>query len=311
MTKYAYFEGKIRPLAEAKVSVMTQALNYGTGCFGGLRGYWNEQQEQLYVVRIHDHFVRFLNSAKILYAQFDVTPQQLAEITLDLLAQEGWRQDVYIRPLCYKADETVGVRLHDLHDEIAIFSVAMGSYLAKEEGLKVGTSSWRRVDDTAIPPRGKLTGAYVNSALIKTEAHLNGFDDAIVLNQDGHIAEASVANLIMIRGGKLIVPPVYANALEGITLNSILHLAQEELGLTVEQRNIDRTELYYAEEAFFCGTGVQIAAMTSLDHRAIGSGRMGPITKQIRELYFSVVRGNEPRYIHWLTPVPQSVPAVV
>ncbi len=309
MTQYAYFEGKIRPLSEAKISIMTHGFNYGTGSFAGLRGYWNEAHEQLYVMRIHDHFVRFLNSAKILYAQFDYTPQRLTDITLELLAREGWRQNVYIRPLAYKADEIIGVRLHDLRDEVAIFSVPMNSYLPQEEGLKVGTSSWRRVDDTAIPPRGKLTGAYINSALIKTEAHLNGFDDAIVLNQDGHVAEASVANLVMIRNGTLIVPPVYANSLEGITLNSVLHLAKEELGLPVEHRNIDRSELYYADEAFFCGTGVQIAAMISLDHRAIGSGQMGPITKQIRELYFRVVRGDEPKYMHWLTPVPQSVPA--
>jgi branched-chain amino acid aminotransferase len=309
MTKYAFFKGEIRPIHDAKVSVMTQTLNYGTGCFGGLRGYWNDEQQQLYVFRILDHYRRFLHSGRILMAHLPYNTQDLADITIELLAREGWRENCYIRPLLYKADEIIGVRLHDLHDEVTIFSVAMGNFLPREEGLRLCTSSWRRVDDTAIPPRGKISGAYINSALVKTEAHLNGFDDALVLNQDGHIAEASTANLVMVRHGKLVVPPVSANALEGITLSAILHLAQHELGLAYEAREIDRTELYYAEEAFLCGTGAQVVSIASLDHRAVGSGEMGPITKALRALYFRVVRGEEANYMHWLTPVPQAVPA--
>lgn len=309
MTKYAYFEGEIRPIADAKISVMTNTFNYGTGCFGGLRGYWNSEQEQLYVVRIRDHYVRFLNSAKLLLAKLPYTPDDLVAITLELLRREGWRENCYIRPLAYKADEGIGVRLHNLRDAVTIFSIPLGSYLPSEEGLKLCTSSWRRVDDTAIPPRGKIIGAYVNSALVKSEAVLNGYDDAIVLNQDGHIAEGSVANLIMVRNGRLIVPPTGANALEGITLASLLHLAEVELGLTVERREIDRTELYIADEAFLCGTGVQIASIASLDQRPIGNGQTGPITAQLRDLYFRVVHGREPRYLHWLTPVPQAVAA--
>lgn len=309
MTKYAFFEGKIRPIHDAKISVMTQAFNYGTGAFGGLRGYWNQEQEQVYVFRILDHYRRFLHSGKILMAHVPYTAQDLADITIELLSREGWRENCYIRPLLYKADETIGVRLDDMRDAVTIFSVAMGNYLPREEGLQLCTSSWRRVDDTAIPPRGKITGAYINSALIKSEAHLNGFDDALVLNQDGHIAEASAANLVMIRHGKLIVPPPSANALEGITLNSIIHLAQQELGITCEAREIDRTELYYADEAFLCGTGAQVVSIASLDHRAVGSSSEGPITAAIRALYFRVVRGEEPKYMHWLTPVPQVVSA--
>ena len=309
MTQYAYFEGEIRPIAEAKVSVMTHTFNYGTGCLGGIRGYWNAAQEQLYLFRIRDHFVRFLHGAKILLAKLSYTPDELAAITVELVQREGYRQNCYIRPLAYKADEMIGVRLHDLRDAVTIFSTPMNSYLPNENGIKVGTSSWRRVDDTAIPPRGKLIGAYVNSALIKSEAALNGFDDAIVLNQDGHIAEASVANIVMVRHGKLIVPPVHSNALEGITLGSILELAHNELGLAVEQRDIDRSELYYADELFFCGTGVQMANVASVDHRPVGDGALGPITQALRELYFRVVRGEEPNYMHWLTPVHEAVPA--
>jgi branched-chain amino acid aminotransferase len=309
MTKFAFFEGEIRSIQDAKISVMTQAFNYGTGCFGGLRGYWNEGQEQLYVFRIQDHYKRFLNSGKLLLAQVPYSAQELADITIELLAREDWRENCYIRPLLYKADEIIGVRLHDLRDAVTIFSIPMGNYLPREEGLKLCTSSWRRVDDTAIPPRGKITGAYINSALIKTEAHLNGYDDALVLNQDGHIAEASAANLVMVRHGKLIMPPATANSLEGITLNAIVHLAQHELGLECETRDIDRTELYYADEAFLCGTGAQVVSIASLDQRNVGSGTMGPITTEIRKRYFRVVRGEEPTYMHWLTAVPQAVPA--
>lgn len=309
MTKYAYFEGEIRPIEEARVSVMNQTFNYGTGCFGGIRAYWGEERGTLYVFRILDHYRRFLNSSKMLLGQLSYTPEQLAEITLDLLSREGWRENVYIRPLYYKGDDLIGVRLHNLRDAVALFSLPLGRYLNAEEGLAVCTSTWRRVDDTAIPPRGKIIGSYVNSALIKSEAVLNGFDEALVLNQDGHIAEASAANFVMVRHGKLVVPPVHSNVLEGITLSSLLHLARQEFGLEVVERDIDRSEVYLADEAFFCGTGAQIAAIASLDRRLIGDGKMGPITTQLRDLYFRIVQGLEPDYMHWLTAVPQAVPA--
>jgi branched-chain amino acid aminotransferase len=309
MTKFAFFDGEIRPIHEAKISVMTQSFNYGTACFGGIRGYWNDAQKQLYVFRIQDHYRRFLNSGKILMAEIPYGVQELSAITIELLAREGWHQNCYIRPLIYKADEIIGVRLDDLHDKVTIFSVPMENYLPREAGLKLCTSSWRRVDDTAIPPRGKITGAYINSALAKTEAHLSGFDDALVLTQDGHVAEASAANLVMIRHGKLITPPATDNSLEGITLSSVLHLAQHELGLEVEARPIDRTEMYYAEEAFLCGTGAQVVSIASLDHRAVGNADMGPMTKAIRDLFFRVVRGDVEKYMHWLTPAFEAVPA--
>ena len=305
MTKYAFFQGRIVPIEQAKVSIMTHTFNYGTGAFAGIRGYWNPEQEQLYVFRILDHYRRFLNSGKFLLAQVDYTPEQLAEVTVELLAKEGWQQDCYIRPLLYKADEVIGVRLHNLRDEVAIFSLPFGKYIQDEEGAKVCTSSWRRVDDTAIPARGKLIGSYINSALIKSEAMLNGFDEAIVLNQDGHVAEGSAENLFMVRNGVLITTPVHSNILEGITRRTIMQLAREELDIPVVVRTIDRSELYVADEAFFCGTGVQIVAIASVDHRPVGTGRMGPITQRIRDLYFRIVRGQEPKFMDWLIPIPK------
>ena len=303
MTKYAYFEGSIRPIDEARISVMTHALNYGTGWFGGFRGYWNADREQLYVFRINDHYRRFLNSGKILLANLGLDAQRLTDITLELLRREGYREDCYVRPLGYKADQGIGVRLHGLHDELTIFSLPFGRYLQAEEGAKVCFSSWRRVDDNMIPARGKLTGSYVNSALIKSEAVLNGFDEALVLTHDGHVSEGSAENFFMVRDNVLITPPVHTNVLEGITRRTVIHLAQQELGLPVVERDIDRSEVYIADEAFFCGTGVQIASVASVEHRPIGSGHMGPITQALRDLYFRVVRGQEDKYLDWLTPV--------
>lgn len=303
MTKWAYFNKQIVPIDAARVSVMTHTFNYGTGAFGGVRAYWNDEEEQLFVFRIADHFRRFLNSGKILLSQVDETPEDLVAVTLELLRREGFRQDTYIRPLLYKSDEVIGVRLHNLHDAITIFAVPFGRYIEAEEGAKVCTSSWRRVDDTAIPPRGKLIGSYMNSALIKSEAQLNGFDEAIVLDQQGHVAEGSAENFFIVRNGALVTPPVQGNILEGITRRTIIHLATEELDLAVEEREIDRSEVYYADEAFFCGTGVQVAAIASVDHRPIGAGRIGPVTSALRDLYFRVVRGQEARYRDWVTPV--------
>lgn len=303
MTQYAFFEGAIVPVEQAKISVRTHALNYGTACFGGIRGYWNDKLEQLFVFRIEDHYRRFLNSTKLLMMDLPYSVADLIQITLELLRKEGWRQDVYIRPLAYKADEKIGVRLHGLTDRVAIFSVAFGRYIEKEEGTHLTVSSWRRIDDNAIPARGKISGAYVNSALAKSDALLNGFDEALVLNASGHVAEGSAENFVMIRNGVAITPPVTENILEGITRRTLFHLLRTELDVEVVERLIDRTEVYLADEAFLCGTGVQIAAVTKIDHRPVGEGKMGPITSQLRDLYFGIVRGNVERYREWCTPV--------
>ena len=303
MTRFAFFEGAIRPIEEARISVRTHAFNYGTGWFGGLRGYWNETQGQFYVFRIYDHYKRFLQSGSLLYANLPYSIDDLVEITLELLRREGWREDCYIRPVGYKADELIGVRLHNLRDEVTIFSTEFGRYLQAEEGAKVCFSSWRRVDDNMIPARGKITGAYANSGFIKSEAMRNGFDEALVLTQEGHISEGSAENFFMVREGVLITPPVHSNVLEGITRRTLIHLAQEELRLRVVERDIDRSEVYVAEEAFLCGTGVQVAAIASVDHRPVGTGQMGPITRQLRDLYFHIVRGEEAKYAHWVTGV--------
>ncbi len=309
MTNFAYYEGAIVPIAEATVSITCNTLHYGTGCFGGLRAYWNEDHQQLYAFRLVDHYKRFLNSCKMLHCNLDYTPQQLTNITLELLQKEGWHENVYMRPIMYKDDGVFRVWLHDATDKVAIFSQPVHPYIKADLGAKVCVSAWNRVDDTMIPARGKVNGAYVNSALIKSDALLSGFDEAIVLNQDGHVSEASAANFMMVRDGVVITPPITDNILEGITRRTLIHLLQTELDLQVVERSIDRTELYLCDEAFFCGTGAQVAAVGSFDHRAVGDGKIGPITGQIRDLYFDVVYGRLPKYSDWLYPVPALQPA--
>lgn len=300
---YAYFQGKIVPIEDAKISVMTHALHYGTGAFGGLRAYWNEDEEQLYIFRPLDHFKRVLASGKLLLMDLPYTPESMLDILLELLRKENYRTNVYIRPLIYKSSTGIGVRLHDLEADLTMFALPFGSYIPNEEGSKVTFSSWRRIDDNSIPARGKITGAYANSALIKTDASLAGFDEALVLNEDGHIAEGSAENFFMLRNGEVITPPIYSNILEGITRRSVMQLLCEEIGLPVVERPIDRTEVFLADEAFFCGTGVQIVAIAEVDHRPIGTGTLGPVVKQLRSLYFDLVRGKLERYKDWCVPV--------
>jgi branched-chain amino acid aminotransferase len=220
-----------------------------------------------------------------------------------MLRRDGLREDVYIRPIVYKSSEVIGVRLHNLDADVVIFGIPFGQYIDTEGGIRAQVSTWRRTDDNAIPARGKITGAYVNGALAKSEAQLNGYDEAIVLTQDGHVSEGSAENLFIVKNGKLITPPVTDNILEGITRRRLMMVARERLEVPTEERSIDRTELYTADEVFLCGTGAQLSPVVEIDRRRIGSGRAGPITRQLHDIYFGAVRGREEAYRDWLTPV--------
>lgn len=301
--RYAFFGGHIVPFEQATVSVLTHAFNYGTGVFGGLRGYWNDDEDQLYVFRPLDHFERLIQSASLLRIRIPYTAAELNEILNNLLRAEGFRQNCYVRPRAYKSTEMIGVRLHDVDDALTMFAMPFGSYIANEDGAHVCFSAWRRVDDNAIPARGKIVGAYANSALIKSDAVLSGYDEALVLNQEGHVTEASAANIFMVRRGVVYTPPPQADVLEGIVRRALITLMRDDLGLEVVEREIDRTEIYVADEVFLCGTGVQVAAITRVEHRAIGSGVMGPVTEAARNLFFRVVQGRVAQYRDWLSPV--------
>ncbi|MBM3124126.1 MAG: branched-chain amino acid transaminase [Chloroflexi bacterium] len=299
LSKHAFFEGKIVPLSEAKINIATHAFLYGTAVFGGLRAYWNEQKKRLFVFRPYDHFRRLLHSAKMMTMRIPYDEEGLIQLTLDVLHTDDWREDIYLRPTIYKADMGIGVKLHDLRDEFCMFVMKFQKYVRNDTDAHVTFSSWRRIDDNVIPARGKVSGAYANSALIKTDANLSGFDEALVLDHNGHVSEGSAMNVFMLRDGVLVTPPVTDNILEGITRRSVIELARNELGLQVVERSIDRTEVFIAEEMFMTGTAAQIVAITKIDHRPIGQGGMGSITTRLRELFDDVVRGRNSSYSKW------------
>lgn len=299
----AYFKGSFVPIEEANINIMCHGFNYGTGCFEGIRAYWNPEQEELFALFVEEHYKRMFRSAKILFMQLPHSLDELVSITMDLIRACDYRQDIYIRPTLYKEDPIVGVRLHNLHDAFHIYVAPMGNYIDVERGLKCGVSSWRRIDDTMIPARAKVIGGYINSALAKTEAFHRGFDEAIFLNADGHVCEGSAENLFIVREGRLITPGAYDNILEGVTRRAVMEMAEKELGIPIDVRPIDRTELMIADEMILCGTGAQIAWIESVDSRPIGDGQEGPITKKLRSVYFGAVRGDLPKYHHWVAPV--------
>ena len=298
----AYFEGDWVPLKDAKVSIMTHAFMYGTATFEGIRAYWNADQGRLYGLFIREHVERIRKSARILLMDPVPSVDELASIVVETARRNNFREDVYIRPSFYKSTRAIGVKLHHLEHELYVITVPFGNYIDIEKGVRLQTSTWRRNADEALPARGKIVGGYVNMAFQKSEAELNGFDEALVLTPDGHASEASAANLFIVRDGTVITPPVSDDILEGVTRKAIIGLAQD-LGHPVEVRSIDRSELYICDEVFLCGTGVQVSPVIEVDHRAVGTGQIGPISRQVSERYFAAVRGNLPEYRHWLTPI--------
>ena len=299
-TPYAYFKGEIVPLEDAKIGVMTHAFNYGTAVFEGVRGNWNPDAQQAFLFRLREHFVRLEQSAKILRMAPRESVDRLCEIAVELVERSGFTEDVYLRPMVYLSGEVLGVRLHNVEQDTLIFLSPFPAYLP--ETARCHTSTWRRVNDTGIPPRAKVTGIYVNSALAKTEANLNGFDEAIMLNEDGHVSEGSGENIFMIRDGRLIAPTPADNVLEGITARSVIELARNELGVELVERQIDRTELYIADEVFMTGTAAHLTPIVEIDRRPGGTGEIGPITRKLSDLFYDCIRGKSEKYQHWCTP---------
>ena len=308
-TPYAYFKKEIVPLSEAKIGIMTHAFNYGTGVFEGIRGNWNEDEDQIYVLRIKEHFDRRRKSCKIMQIDFQYETEELISLVTKLVEMSGYHEDVYLRPLAYKSGEVLGVRLHDLEDDFLIFIAPFGPYLDIEKGARCQTSSWRRVADTGIPARAKITGIYANSALAKTEAQLNGFDEAIMLDERGHISEGSGENIFVVIDGRIITPPPSSDILVGITRDTVMTLARDELGLEVVEREIDRTELYTADECFMTGTAAHVTPVVELDRRTIGDGKMGAVTADLVKLYFEIITGKNAKYADWCTPCYSKVKA--
>jgi branched-chain amino acid aminotransferase len=297
-----YFEGAWVPMRDAKVSVMTHAFMYGTATFEGIRAYWNPDQRRLYGLKLREHVERIRQSCRILLMKDVPSVDELTRLIVETIRRNDFHEDAYIRPSFYKSSRLIGVRLHDLDNEMYIVALPFGNYIDTEAGVRVMTSSWRRNADEALPARGKIVGGYVNMAFQKSEAELNGFDEAIVLTGSGHVNEASAANLFMVRDGVAYTPPVSDDLLEGVTRKALMELLANE-GIPMETRSIDRSELYIADEVFLCGTGVQVSPVIEVDHRPVGSGKVGQISRLVRDRYFDAVRGRLPEYSHWLTPI--------
>jgi branched-chain amino acid aminotransferase len=303
-----YFDNQYVPLRDARVSILTHALHYGTGVFDGIRGYWDEHQEQLFLLRPMEHFRRWKANSGILRIGIPPDASELCGIAVELVRRNHFRSHVYVRPLAYKSAQRIGVNPDD-RDAFSLIVVPFGDYLDSRHGLHAGVVSWRRIEDNAIPGRAKICGSYVNSALAGDEARRNGFDEAIFLTEAGHVAEGATCNIFLLRGGKLVTPPGSENILEGITRNCVMELARNELHLDVVERPVDRSELYLADEIFFTGTAVEVAPVTKVDHRAVGSGAIGPVAAELRFLYLEATRGHLANYRHWLLPAFDLAPA--
>jgi len=300
---WVYFDSAIRRYGDAHVGLLTHALHYGTGCFEGIRAYWSERQQRLNVFRMADHFQRMTANARMLHMQLPHSVEALCDITVELLRRNAFTTDVYVRPLCYKSTEEIGIRFHNLRDGFMIVPVPFGAYVDTTGGIRCQVSSWRRIDDNVAPARSKATGIYINSALAKTEAFLNGFDEAILMTQDGHVCEGSAENLFIVRHGKLITPPASDNIVEGITRSVLMAFARDELGVQVVERRIDRSELYVADEVLLCGTGAEVSAVIEIDERIIGTGAPGVLTRKLQDLYFAACKAEDDRHAGWLTPI--------
>jgi branched-chain amino acid aminotransferase len=304
--RMAFFQGRFMPLEEAKIGIMTHAFLYGTACFEGVRGNWNADDGTLYLFRTKEHYQRLRRSARILRIGLSYSDDDLCDITAELCARAGYEEDVYIRPIAYKSEEVIGPRVHDVADDFLVFVIPFGNYL-DDQGIRCVTSTWRRVDDLGIPARAKVNGLYINSALARSEAQDNGADEAIMLDDRGHVSEGSGENIFIVRDGKLITPPPSDNILEGITRESVITLARDELGIQTVERSIDRSELYVADECFMTGTAAHLTAVIEVDRRPVGSGVPGEITKKLHQRYYDAMHGHEEKYAKWLLPVKPQV----
>jgi branched-chain amino acid aminotransferase len=308
LTPIAYFQGDFVPEDQANVNIKTHAFLYGSSVFEGIRGYWSPETETVYLFRAKEHYERMIQSAKLLFLDHGMNLEQLMDITKELVIRNKFTTDVYLQPRFYKSGHIVPPRLDDIETDFCCFALSFGAYLDTSKGLKVCVSSWRRVSDNAIPPRGKIGGAYVNTGLVMAEAHYNGFDDGILLTEEGHVSEGSGMNLFLVKDGKLITPRTTDNILEGITRDSIIQVAKREFGIETEARLVNRTELYLADEVFFTGTAAQVAPVTSIDQRTIGDGKNGEITMKLQQRYMEIAKGQHPQYTDWLTEVKAHVP---
>jgi branched-chain amino acid aminotransferase len=300
---WVFYEGEFGRYHDIKLGLMTHALHYGTGCFEGIRAYWNSKQEQLHLLQAPAHYERLRRSANVMRMTVPYSTEELVNLTVELLRRNEFKSDVYVRPLLYASSEEIGVRLHNLQHSFFIYAIPFGNYVEVESGIRCMVSSWRRTPDQSLPARAKITGSYAQSALAKSEAVESGFDEAIVLTVDGHVSEGSAENLFMLKDGVFVTPPVTDDILEGVTRTLLMGLIKDELGKQVVERSIDRTELYTCDELLLCGTGAQISPVVEVDRRTVGTGKVGEFTQELQSIYFGAVRGESPKHKDWTIAV--------
>lgn len=299
---YAFFEGKVVKIEDAKVSIMTNALQYGTAIFGGIRGYYNSEEKSVYVFRLDDHCKRFLSSVKILGCSFPYSHEQFKKIVIDLIKKNNPTTNCYLRPYGYVGNTELGPNFANVTLDFSLHMIPLEEYMPVSKGLSLTVSSWQRISDNAIPTRAKISGGYANSALARKEATDGGFDEAILLNSRGYVSEGSAENIFLVRDGKLITPGLSEGVLEGITRRSVMQIA-EDMGIETIERPIERSELYIADEVFLTGTGCQVAWVDKIDGRQIGEKKIGLITKKLQDKFFNIVRGKDKAYKAWVTKV--------
>jgi branched-chain amino acid aminotransferase len=298
----SFFQGKFVSIEDAKISVMTNGFQYGTGFFGGIRGYWNKEKKTILIFRLDDHYKRFLSSANILGCKFPYSHKELMDITLQLVKKNSPSQNVYFRPFAYVGNTELSPNFANVTLDFGLYMIPLEEYMPLGKGLHLVVSSWQRISDSAISTLAKASGGYINSALARKEADDNGFDEAILLNKHGNVAEGSAENLFIVRNGDIITPPISEGALEGITRRSVMKIAQD-MGFRVIERPILRSELYVSDEVFLTGTGCQVAWVEQIDKRIIGSGKIGNITAQLKDKFFAVVQGKDEEYKEWVTKI--------
>jgi branched-chain amino acid aminotransferase len=299
-----YFRDKFVDFKDANISVANTGFLYGLGVFTGMRAHFNPEENQLYIFRPEEHFKRFYNSCKLCRFE-DFTKnynyEKFLEIIKELLIVNNIKEDTYIRVSQFVDEVKIGPKFGQYKDSLVIFLYPLGDYVPTG-GMRCKVSSWTRIEDNAIPARAKIHGAYVNTAFAKTEAIDAGFDEALVMDKNGHVVEGSAENLFIVRDGVIYTPPVSANILEGITRKSIIEIAKN-LGYEVVERDIDRTELYFADEIFLSGTGAKVSPVIQVDSYTIADGKVGAVSSRIQKIYFDLVKGLDKKYIDWLEKV--------
>ncbi|MEM0952130.1 MAG: branched-chain amino acid transaminase [Cyanobacteria bacterium P01_H01_bin.74] len=301
--EYVFFENNFVPYNQASINLRSPAFLYGLSIFEGIRGYYIAESNSISVFRMADHYRRLLSNGRVVHMQPDYTVEELCDITEELILRNCHTQDIYIRPTLYKSGENITPSFSDAETTFCLWTKPLGNYLDLEKGLKICISNWRRLSDNSIPARIKAGGAYVNTALAVTDARKNGFDDAILLTQDGVVSEGSAMNLFLVKDNVLFTPGKTEDILEGITRDTIITVAENELGVHTVERTIDRTELYTADEAFFCGTGAEVAPIQSIDGRELFTLNQTSLTRKIQALYFQAVKNQLPKYSDWCSVI--------